>query len=47
MDGGECPLWNVIDSQIDIGWKHGNEQSEQSQAATTLTNGITKPMPPK
>jgi len=24
---------------------NGNEQGEQSQAAATLTNGISKPMP--
>jgi len=27
----------LLISQIDIGWKHGNEQVRQSQAAITLT----------
>jgi len=46
MDNEECPS-NAIDSHIDISWKYGNEQGDQSQAAATLTNGISKPMPPK
>jgi len=41
---------NALDGMLLIAkliLKHGNEQGEQSQAAATLTNGISKPMPPK
>jgi len=45
MDNEECPRLNAIDSHIDISWKYGNEQGDQSQAAQHSQTESVKPMP--
>jgi len=42
MDNEECPRLNAIDSHIDISWKYGNEQGDQSPPQHSQTESVSQ-----